>query len=202
MRIACPNCAAEYEVPESLLATGPRLLRCARCSHQFQAALPEPEPDLPVFERPAVPLAERLAGLGPAEPPEPEPPEPPPPEPEPEPAPPEPEPPPPEPPVLPVEPPAPAPAPPPREEPAVRAEPERPPPTRGLSQHSPMDPPLRQRLVEQEQGPEPGGGVALAGWLLSLAVLLAALWAAWQFRAAIIQAWPPAERLYALLGLA
>lgn len=40
MRIACPNCAAEYEVPDVALAAGPRLLRCAKCSHQFTASLP------------------------------------------------------------------------------------------------------------------------------------------------------------------
>ncbi|WP_413466168.1 zinc-ribbon domain-containing protein [Planktothrix agardhii] len=42
MRIACPSCSAEYQVPDALLASGPRLLRCARCGHQFQAALPAP----------------------------------------------------------------------------------------------------------------------------------------------------------------
>jgi predicted Zn finger-like uncharacterized protein len=198
MRIACPNCAAEYEVPDSLLAAGPRMLRCARCSHQFAAALPEPEvepepePEPSPFGRPAVPLAERLAGLGPApapEPPEPEPgasPEPapePPPEPAPE--------------AIPASVPEPA-APEPE---LARAEAERPPPTRGLTQHSPMDPPLRQRLVEQEPEPESPRSVA-AAWAASFVVLAAALYAAWHFRAAIIQAWPPAERLYALLGLA
>lgn len=44
MRIACPNCAAEYEVPESLLAAGPRLLRCARCAHQFTIGAPAAPP--------------------------------------------------------------------------------------------------------------------------------------------------------------
>ncbi len=42
MRISCPNCAAEYEVPDQALAAGPRLLRCARCQHRFEAALPAP----------------------------------------------------------------------------------------------------------------------------------------------------------------
>jgi predicted Zn finger-like uncharacterized protein len=37
MRIACPNCAATYEVPDKLLAAGPRPLRCARCRHEWQA---------------------------------------------------------------------------------------------------------------------------------------------------------------------
>jgi predicted Zn finger-like uncharacterized protein len=53
MRIACPNCAAEYEVPDAALAAGPRLLRCAKCSHQFPAGLPVPEPAPPA----AAPLA-------------------------------------------------------------------------------------------------------------------------------------------------
>lgn len=43
MRIACPTCAAAYEVPDAILAAGPRLLRCARCSTEFPAALPEAE---------------------------------------------------------------------------------------------------------------------------------------------------------------
>jgi predicted Zn finger-like uncharacterized protein len=42
MRIACPGCAAEYEVPDALLAAGPRMLRCARCGQAFEAGLPQP----------------------------------------------------------------------------------------------------------------------------------------------------------------
>jgi predicted Zn finger-like uncharacterized protein len=51
MRIACPNCAATYEVPDKLLAAGPRPLRCARCRHEWQATPADamaPAPALPV----------------------------------------------------------------------------------------------------------------------------------------------------------
>lgn len=48
MRIACPACAAAYEVPDRLLAGAPRLLRCARCGASFslpaQAAPAPAEP--------------------------------------------------------------------------------------------------------------------------------------------------------------
>lgn len=55
MRIACPSCGAEYEVPDRLLAGGGRSLRCSRCGADFavpgvaaepaeRAAPPEPEP--------------------------------------------------------------------------------------------------------------------------------------------------------------
>ncbi len=43
MRITCPNCSAAYDVPDAALASGPRLLRCARCAHSFEAALPAGE---------------------------------------------------------------------------------------------------------------------------------------------------------------
>lgn len=43
MRIVCPNCAAEYEVPASRLAPQ-RKLRCSRCGGAWLAADP-PAPD-------------------------------------------------------------------------------------------------------------------------------------------------------------
>lgn len=66
MRIACPNCAAEYEVPDAALATGPRLLRCAKCSHQFTASLPAAEAEPPPKAKPlsqpvSQPVAEPVA---------------------------------------------------------------------------------------------------------------------------------------------
>lgn len=49
MRIACPSCAADYEVPDRLLAGATRRLRCARCGAEFAlpgaAAAPAPTPD-------------------------------------------------------------------------------------------------------------------------------------------------------------
>ncbi|NMJ40930.1 hypothetical protein GWK16_06745 [Roseomonas sp. JC162] len=83
MRIACPSCAATYEVPEHLLAGGPRKLRCSRCRTEF--GLPDrgaPEPPAPVAERaqpvppatppaaPAVPEPIPVSGDDAADPPE------------------------------------------------------------------------------------------------------------------------------------
>jgi predicted Zn finger-like uncharacterized protein len=81
MRIACPNCSAEYEVPDTLLSGGPRLLRCARCDHQFQAApagtalgpAPAPAP-APAPVPAAAPVAPPVAPPVVASPPGPEPP--------------------------------------------------------------------------------------------------------------------------------
>ena len=44
-------------------------------------------------------------------------------------------------------------------------------------------------------------GVALAGWLLTFAILGTFGWLAVTRRAEIVHAWPPSERAYALLGL-
>lgn len=43
---------------------------------------------------------------------------------------------------------------------------------------------------------------AVAGWVLTVLVLGLAAYAGYAFRAEIMAAWPPAQRLYALLGLA
>jgi predicted Zn finger-like uncharacterized protein len=69
MRIACPSCSAEYDVPDSLLAAGRRALRCTRCGHQFHAGAP-PAPPPAVPQRPDAPAPEPVA----ATPPRPEPP--------------------------------------------------------------------------------------------------------------------------------
>lgn len=47
MRIACPSCAAEYNVPERLLAGAPRMLRCSRCGTEFPLPVVEPAPPPP-----------------------------------------------------------------------------------------------------------------------------------------------------------
>jgi predicted Zn finger-like uncharacterized protein len=49
MRIACPSCGAEYDVPDRLLAGPARTLRCSRCGADFALpvsalAAPVPEP--------------------------------------------------------------------------------------------------------------------------------------------------------------
>ncbi len=36
MRLACPNCAAEFTVPAGALSDKPRQVRCSKCNHQWQ----------------------------------------------------------------------------------------------------------------------------------------------------------------------
>lgn len=52
MRIECPSCGAEYNVPDRLLAGPARTLRCSRCQAEFplpriEAAPPPPPPPPP-----------------------------------------------------------------------------------------------------------------------------------------------------------
>jgi predicted Zn finger-like uncharacterized protein len=163
MRIACPNCAAEYEVPDEKLAGGPRLLKCARCGHSFQAALPPPPPPSQQQAREA-PRAPRR-----------EPTQPPPPAPE-------------------SRTPRPAPD---QREPPPDVETDRPRPTRGPTRHSPIDEPAG--FAEKQAAPS-GASIALA-WLLSLAALGLAAWAAVHYRAEVMETFPAATRLYRALGL-
>lgn len=61
MRLACPSCAAAYELPETLFLAGPRMVRCARCAHSWLASAPGPEPEPEpesLAEAPAEPPAE------------------------------------------------------------------------------------------------------------------------------------------------
>ncbi len=56
MRIVCPSCTAEYEVPASRM-TAPRRVRCARCGGEWLAssetveAPPAPPPADPEYEQ-------------------------------------------------------------------------------------------------------------------------------------------------------
>jgi predicted Zn finger-like uncharacterized protein len=75
MRIACPNCAAEYEVPAPRLTAG-KLVRCARCANKWlpvppaeeivrpeesaEQPAPETEPDM-TAGLPGVTAMDRLA---------------------------------------------------------------------------------------------------------------------------------------------
>lgn len=43
MDIACPNCAATYRVPDTLLAGG-KALRCAACDHEWVPEVPQAAP--------------------------------------------------------------------------------------------------------------------------------------------------------------
>jgi predicted Zn finger-like uncharacterized protein len=63
MIIACPNCEAEYDVPDHVLEGAGRTLRCKSCTEEWRATLPIAELDA------ALPTASEAN-------PEPEPPEP------------------------------------------------------------------------------------------------------------------------------
>ncbi len=71
MRIPCPNCAAEYDVPPARLSAR-RIVRCSRCNNQWEfiqeAEAPPPPADTDAFgslsdlpPAPAVSAADRLA---------------------------------------------------------------------------------------------------------------------------------------------
>jgi len=38
MRIVCPSCDAVYDVPDAMLASGPRAVRCVRCGTEWSPA--------------------------------------------------------------------------------------------------------------------------------------------------------------------
>jgi len=184
MRIACPNCSAEYDVPESLLAAGPRLLRCARCAHQFEAALPRAETPPTQHEAPAArPEAPHPAGPAPATPPD------------------QPQAPPPAPPPDDLAPPDlaadNAAAPPPLEATAPLVD--RPPPTRGPARHSPIDP--RAATAPPPRAARRFAATVAVAWVASLAVIFAAGWATYTYHEEITAAWPPIARLYQALGI-
>ena len=185
MRIACPKCLAEYEVPDSLLATGPRLLRCARCTHQFEAALPAAAPSPPAAPAaPPVPTPMPPASALPEAPPDAAPPEAPPGH------------------SAPAEPRG---FPPPLEVTAPLVE--RPPPGRGVARHPPAESPApwrpgatpRHRFAATPQ--RRFAATVMAAWAASLVVILAAGWATYTFHAEITAAFPAAARLYRMLGL-
>jgi predicted Zn finger-like uncharacterized protein len=186
MRIACPSCDAEYDVPDALLAGGAKRLRCTRCGHGFTGALPEsapapeplpaepeasgtasPEPGQPEAGKlePGPPQADQLepakpdAGRPEAAPPED---------------------------ALPKRAP-------PEWAPAPGASPDRPPPTRGPARHSPIDAPA-------EDAARPASGPLAVAWLGSLALVGGGGVALVLFQAEIAAVWPPAARLYALFG--
>ncbi|MBR0681772.1 hypothetical protein GXW74_14855 [Roseomonas eburnea] len=78
MRIACPSCSTEYDVPDRLLAGAARTLRCSRCAAVFPlphaeppaAEAPRPPPALPSPARDAepAPTAVPLPPMGPRPP--------------------------------------------------------------------------------------------------------------------------------------
>jgi predicted Zn finger-like uncharacterized protein len=97
------------------------------------------------------------------------------------------------------------------ETPAYRPPPSpEPPPLEPLARVEPRLHPLRPRHdtaremtepVLEEAPPPRAGAAAMVAWGVSLAVLLALGVAAVQWRAELMAAWPPSERLFAALGL-
>ena len=47
MRLSCPACHTEYEVPDAALAGRTRTLRCGHCDHQWQVGALDPAPLAP-----------------------------------------------------------------------------------------------------------------------------------------------------------
>jgi hypothetical protein len=98
---------------------------------------------------------------------------------------------------------------------AAKAEPEIVMPAPTVAAPAPPSSPQPKSLRERPfvLGPEParppatppraraGGGGAWLGWVLSLIILGLLVWGAYAYRGTIMQAWPPSERVYALLGL-
>jgi predicted Zn finger-like uncharacterized protein len=70
MRLICPHCSTEYDVPDAALAAGGRRLRCDRCGHQWRQegpgaappdVAPEPAPAEPeIFVAPEVVKPDRV----------------------------------------------------------------------------------------------------------------------------------------------
>jgi predicted Zn finger-like uncharacterized protein len=54
MRTACPACETAYDVPDSVVAAG-RVLRCARCRHEWKPGESAPQSAEPQAEEPQAP---------------------------------------------------------------------------------------------------------------------------------------------------
>lgn len=181
MRIVCPACDAAYDVPDAMLAGGPRVVRCAKCGREWTpsaipgaapgaamgatsvAPLPPDEPEFdtdaefaPMRARP--PLATEPVANGPvangqvANGPD----------------------------------------------PLGRHEP----------RLNPLRPRADGRASARLGTPPPpdlpparGGARAIVAWALSILVLAAAGGAAVAWRSQVMTAWPPSERVFAALGL-
>lgn len=167
MRIVCPSCDATYEVPDAMLAGGPRAVKCARCGGEWTPTLP-----------PAEAPTDALAAAPPAEPSPPE----------------------------------------------AAADADSVPagkpagPMAALEAEAPgrVEPrlnPLRPRAEQRATAPivdadAPGplaarkvGAGPIAAWILSLVVLIGAGGAVVTWRAQVMAAWPPSQRVFAAVGL-
>lgn len=193
MRIVCPSCAATYDVPDAALAPG-RPVRCTRCGTEWaplSAAPPALAPgagtgrSLRHMARQLPPNApEPRAVSGPERVPQI--------------------------PTMPIAPPRPT-ADARRTEEPEELPPEELPP-KELAHQLPHEPRVLPGLLAAEQDevglpiarshPRRGPTSPLPAWLASLVLLVALAGAAYIWRAPIMTAWPPSERLYAALGLA
>lgn len=99
---------------------------------------------------------------------------------------------------LPPQPPAAMPPPPPLEPPRSTPPPLAAPPGLPGPRRAPqlIDPPLPR----PEALPRPAGPALRLAWAASLLAVLGGVAALWLFRSEIVQAWPPAARLYLILG--
>jgi len=186
MRVACPECTAEYDLPDALAARlgEGRTVRCARCGTTWAPAAQRPAepPAAPVLQPEAV---SAMASAGPM------------------------------PPAAPMEPPAPAisSAPSVPVAPAMPREPALPAPAgpdeqdaladlftadEPPSHHVPS--PAKRRETHSASPSTPPIATALA-WTASIVALLGLAVAAWHWRFDIVEAWPPAVRAFMALGL-
>lgn len=62
MRVACPACSTAYDIPDRVLGTGARKLRCARCGTEWTSPA-SPAETAPTGPSPIAPRAEAAAPL-------------------------------------------------------------------------------------------------------------------------------------------
>jgi predicted Zn finger-like uncharacterized protein len=225
MRVSCPGCQTEYDVPDAALAGRTRTLRCAKCGHQWAApfldpnailadqtqelpdtrplrALPEPAPERPrsIFSEAPTPTPDPAPPAWPltSDIPAPLPFTPPP-----------------LPPLPPLPPAYPSPAP--AETPIAEAPP--PPPRWEIPAPSPDDALARREQAEREnfaalieasrqnvlndEEPAKGSGNRKSAnpWLVSILILAVAIALIWLERGNIMKAWPPSARILGNLGM-
>ncbi len=178
MRIMCPACTASYDVPDALLG-GRRSVRCVRCLREWQPGQPTVAPLPSVHTRAAQPDAAPPDAAGPG--------------------------------VLDVPdfdvPDVDMPD---RGRPRFDAPQDEAPARPDVLPAVPQDSDDRQAWRDVLLPPHEGRGrglgaagreTAWVGWLASLVVLTALVWAAIAYRAEVQRAWPPSIRLYTALGM-
>ncbi|MCU0984907.1 MAG: zinc-ribbon domain-containing protein [Acetobacteraceae bacterium] len=95
-----------------------------------------------------------------------------------------------------------------RDEAAIAAEPEKPEDPALAEFRAAQDEGAKARFARFPETPadEPAArprtaSAALIGWVVTIGILGAAGWGAYAYRDAVMQAWPPSERVYLALGL-